>query len=133
MSFSQEDKNAWIGSEVMRELEKIASESDFFNDYNLEAFSPVDEEDDKGWEEDDASEESLGEAVDEFMGAEEELDTTIDEYVQKEELKESMASLCMGNLISNLQDLAHDLAEQGHVKVARRIEVTINTIKGGLR
>jgi hypothetical protein len=130
MSFSQEDKNAWANSEVMKEFEKVASESDILNDYNLESFSPLQE--DEEWEEDVASEETLGEAVDEFIGRKE-LDNTIDNFIQKEELKESMASLYMNNLLSNLQDLAHDLAEQGHIKVARKIEVTINIIKGGAK
>ena len=41
MSFSHEDKSAWISSEVMREFEKIAEDIDLLNGLPEEAYSPI--------------------------------------------------------------------------------------------
>jgi hypothetical protein len=136
MSFSNEDKNVWTGSEVMREFEKIAEDLELLNGPPAEAFSPIgdssDEEDDPSWEEEiiEDPEKAIGDAAMELTGEE---DDSIAEGLKADDgnLKTEMASLYMNNLLSNLQDLAHDLAEQGHIKVARKIEVTINIIKGG--
>lgn len=133
MSFSNEDKLVWWNSEVMREFEKIAQENDILNGPPKEAFSPI-EEDEDTWEEESDLESAIGDAAGLLMGDEEVVEPTIDEDIASGKLKVELSSLYMNNLLSNLQDLAHDLAEQGHIKVARKIEVTINIIKdGGLK
>ena len=138
MSFSHEDKSAWISSEVMREFEKIAEDIDLLNGLSEEAYSPisVDEKDEEEWEEEsdletavgDAAGELVGETSNDIAGSE-----TIDEILGKEDgsLKNEFASLYMNNLLSNLQDMAHDFGEQGHSKVALAIERTIKNIKAG--
>lgn len=128
MAFSQEDKTVWYNSEVMREFEKIAQENDILNGPPAEAFLSIfneeeplkDSEEEETWGEEADLESAIGDAAEELTGSETE-----------ENLKIDLASLYMNNLLSNLQDLAHDLAEHGHIKVARKIEVTINTIKDG--
>ena len=138
MSFSNEDKLVWWNSEVMREFEKIAQENDILNGPSKEAFLPIGEEDEEeeSWEEESDLESAIGDAANLLIGDDvvEEDESTIDEDIESGKLKVDLASLYMNNLLSNLQDLAHDLAERGHIKVARKIEVTINTIKeGGLK
>lgn len=128
MSFSNEDKLVWWNSEVMREFEKIAQENDILNGPPEEAFSPIKEEE-ESWEEESDLESAIGDAAGELIGEDEE--TSIDEDIASGKLKVELSSLYMNNLLSNLQDLAHDLAERGHIKVARKIEVTINTLKDG--
>lgn len=127
MSFSDEDKLVWWNSEVMREFEKIAQENDVLSGLPVVAFSPIDEEEE--WEEEPDLESAIGDAAEILVG--DEVEPSIDEDIASGKLKVDLASLYMNNLLSNLQDLAHDLAEQGHIKVARKIEVTINTIKNG--
>lgn len=127
MSFSDEDKLVWWNSEVMREFEKIAQENDVLSGLPVVAFSPIDEEEE--WEEEPDLESAIGDAAEILVG--DEVEPSIDEDIVSGKLKIDLASLYMNNLLSNLQDLAHDLAEQGHIKVARKIEVTINTIKNG--
>jgi hypothetical protein len=127
MSFSDEDKLVWWNSEVMREFEKIAQENDILSGPPADSFSPIEEEEE--WEEESDLESAIGDAAEVLIG--EEVEPSIDEDIASGKLKVELSSLYMNNLLSNLQDLAHDLAEQGHIKVARKIEVTINTIKKG--
>jgi len=141
MSFSHEDKSAWISSEVMREFEKIAEDIDLLNGLPEEAYSPIgmDEKDEEEWEEEADLEAAVGDAAGELVGEPKGLvgevskRDDIDEILGNEDgdLKNEFASLYMNNLLSNLQDMAHDFGEQGHSKVALAIERTINSIRAG--
>lgn len=130
MSFSKEDKAAWLDSEVMRELEKIAAENDILNGPPEEAFMPISEETEESWEDERTPEEKLEDALIDF-----ENDSVDKSNILEEEkpLKEELAQLYMDNLISNLKTLAYDLTEQGFMKAAYRIERAIKVVSGGLK
>jgi hypothetical protein len=117
MSFEYEDKMAWLNSEIMREFEKIATETDIFNP--PDAFLPVEkeDEDDKSFEDEDEPERQLEKAVETFLEPENKV------------LRNEFSSLCKDNLLTNLQDLACEMAERGRMKVAFRIERAIYAIK----
>ena len=138
MSFSSEDKTAWFSSEVMREFEKIAEDTSLLNGPPEEAFLPIGEEQtpEEDWEDENAAVvedevEALGLAGDELFGSKTEDEPTVDEILELGDLHSEASSLYRKNLLTNLEDLAHDLAEQGHIKVAYRIERTIRAIKVG--
>lgn len=140
MSFSSEDKTAWFSSEVMREFEKIAEDTSLLNGPPEEAFLPVgDEEKEEDWEDENAAVvedevKALGLAGDELIGNSSEHnedEPTVDEILELGDLHSEASSLYRNNLLKNLEDLAYDLAERGHIKVAYRIERTIRSIKVG--
>jgi hypothetical protein len=135
MSFSKEDKAAWLDSEVMRELEKIAAENDILNGPPEEAFMPISEEieeesEEESWEDERTPEEKLEDALMDF-----ESDSVDKSGILEEEkpLKEELAQLYMDNLISNLKTLSYDLTEQGFMKAAYRIERAIKIVSGGVK
>ncbi len=141
MSFSSEDKTAWFSSEVMREFEKIAEDTSLLNGPPKEAFLPIGEEQnpEEDWEDENAAVvedevKALGLAGDELIGNSSESnedEPTVDEILELGDLHSEASSLYRNNLLKNLEDLASDLAEHGHIKVAYRIERTIRSIKVG--
>lgn len=70
MTFSKEEKQIWEGSEVMRELERIAKAQSL--DTPDEAFLPIKEGQD--WEDERSNEEKLMDAIEEFDKEEEKID-----------------------------------------------------------
>lgn len=113
MSFEKEDKAAWVSSEVMQELEKIAREEDILN-------SSQEKQDEKGWEEEDLDE-NLIDAVDEFNQNDDV------EYQADDNIEYHIAY--NNALYSKLQKIASELAEKSNIKPAYRIEQTIRRLK----
>ena len=89
MSFSHEDKSAWISSEVMREFEKIAEDIDLLNGLPEEAYSPIgmDEKNEEEWEEESDLETAVGDAAGELVGetSKDPGSNTIDEILGKDD------------------------------------------------
>lgn len=108
MGFSNEDKAAWLDSEVMIELEKFADDV---------LSKPSDEE---GWEE-----ENFEEALEEFEKPTPELLEDIDNGDISKELHAAYNIA----IINNLQKLASSFAKQSNIKVAYRIEQTVYELK----
>jgi len=124
MSFSKEDTAAWKDSEVMRELEKLAIDTDL-----------LETEEEPSWE-DESDEEKLTDAVEEFSGPEEELQETTSELPETEpketsdeDLVTELLATYNKNLLYNIEKLSHILADKTNIKAAYKVERTIQNIK----
>lgn len=120
MTFSKEDKAAWMDSEVMRELEKIAMEGGL--EVSEEAFQPIEEE--ALWEEEDDTG-KLIDAVEEFQGAGEESETDL----LTEDPVDKLLAAHQGNLVDAIQKLSWQLADKSKIKAAYKIERALQNIK----
>jgi len=118
MTFSKEDKAAWLDSEIIREFEKIALETDVLNGPPAEAFQPLETEEEKVWE-DESDEDKLLSAIEELGVTEE----------GEGDLKKELSEVFTANLVTNLQKLAHQLATESKMKAAYKIERTIMKLK----
>jgi hypothetical protein len=121
MSFSKEDKAAWLDSEIMKELEKIAEKENILEGPPPEAFEPLslkeeekeEEKEEKVWEEEEVAE-RFDEAVEEFS-----------EPTLKDELRTAYDKL----LLENLEKIASELANSKNVKAAYRVEMTLHGLQ----
>lgn len=122
MSFSKEDKAAWLDSEVMKELEKVAQRDNVLDGPPPEAFEPLPlkkkskedkEEEEKVWEEEEPME-RFNEALEEFEkpGLVAELKTAYDKM-----------------LLGNLEKIANKLADSKNVKAAYRVEMALHELE----
>jgi len=118
MTFSKEDKAAWMDSEVMRELEKIAMEGGL--EVSEEAFQPIEEE--ALWEEEDDTG-KLIDAVEEFQGEEPEA------YLLTEDPVDKLLAAHQGKLVDVIQKLSWQLADKSKIKAAYKIERALQNIK----
>lgn len=128
MVFEKQDKLAWMDSEVMQELEKIAIDQDLLNGPS-DAFSPVnfnpekeEKEDDQWEEEDEATEEKLLSAIEKM------------ENKPEGTLEEELEEVYSNSIISTLKKMAQLFAVNSNMKVAHRIEQCVyelQSIKGG--
>jgi len=109
MDFAPEDKRVWQESEVMAEFEKVAKETGLLNGGPPEAFQPIPEKiaEQGAWEDEDAQEPPVGLGVARQAG---------------------LASYG-ARLMGAIENLAHDLAEAGRIKVAYRLERTFAALK----
>jgi hypothetical protein len=114
MTFSKEDKAAWLDSEVMSELEKLSG--DVLNGPPAEAFQPIKHEE-STWEEENL-EEQLVTAVDKFN------EPTFEEEIHIAYNK---------SLFKNLEKVAHNLSDKSNIKAAYRVERSLNELKALLR
>lgn len=112
MTFSKEDKSAWSNSEVMLELEKLAKENDLLSEPSKELYEPIEIEDNDKWEDEDL--EDFKKALSDFEepSFEKELHIAYDK-----------------KLFSTLEKIASDFANKSNIKVAYRIESTLNKLK----
>lgn len=125
MTFSKEDKAAWLNSEIMKEFEKLALETDVLNGPPVEAFQPIEteNEEEKTWEE-ESNEDKLLSAIEELGISDE----------TEEDLNKELGQAYARNLITNLQKMAYNLATNSKMKAAYRIERTImkiENVRGG--
>ena len=111
MRFPNEDRAAWMDSEVMMEFEKYAEE--VFSGPPDQAYLGLDED----WED-----ESLEDALEEF-----EKPPAEDEMLKEMNLAYNSA------LISNLQKLSSHFAEKSNIKTAYRIEQTVFELRDCIR
>lgn len=124
MSFAKEDKAAWLSSEIMQEFEKIAREQGVLDGPPPEAFLPIgkeaqpEEEEDPGWE--DESQGDFEDALEEFES-------------DANDLQSEFHLAYNENLFSNLEKLAHQLAEKSNIKAAYRVEQTLFKLKDILK
>lgn len=163
MTFSKEEKQIWGNSEVMRELERIATTQSLEAPY--EAFLPIKEGQD--WEDERSDEEKLMDALEDFEEEERSieeqrevevefdeekimpvpehevelsdesggstLDPEDDDYLDQAEFEAAMNKKIESNLVSGLTKLASYLGNQGRVVEASKIEDTIRDIRLTLR
>jgi len=122
MSFD-DYRDAWLNSEVMQLFEKIAVAEGILDGPDPELLAPVDfeketiteEEEGSDWEDEvEDKEVALEEATEEFVNPKEEVKTEYEKVLANE-----------------LQSLACDLAENGCVTAAYRIERAILNIRYG--
>jgi len=120
MTFSKEDRAAWLDSEIMQEFEKIARETDVLGGPPAEAFQPIqtEESEEKVWEEESDE--------DKLLSAIEELGVSEEEEGGNEDLKEELAKVYTASLLTNLKKLAY---QSTSMKIAYRIERSIMRIK----
>lgn len=118
MTFSKEDKAAWMNSEVMHELEKIALEGGL--DVPEEAFEPIEEE--KTWEDEDDTA-KLIDAVEEFRKGDE------GEETMKEPEEEELLVAYHRKLTDAIEKLAWRLADESKTAAAYKVERTLQNIK----
>jgi hypothetical protein len=116
MTFSKEDKAAWLDSEVMRELEKFGK--DVLNGPPPEAFRPL-ERKAEAWEDEDL-EGKLAEAVEEF---EKPVASVEEEFV----------AAYNRSLLKNIEKVAHRLSDKANIKAAYRVERSLKELKVLLR
>jgi len=109
MPFAPEDKRAWLDSEVMAELEKIAKETDLLGGPPKEAFEPIEEKTaaQSSWEDEDVPEAP----ADPDAGR-----------------RAALASHG-ARLAKTLERMAQDLAEAGRPKAAYRLERALAALK----
>lgn len=118
MTFSREDRAVWEKSEVMQELEKLADE---VLSPPAEAYQPIATEEEKSWEDEDWSdEEKLADAATEMLEN--------DDSFEKE-----LRVAYNNRLLSRLEKIAEQLADQSNIKAAYRVERTIQELKALLR
>ena len=115
MTFSKEDKAAWLNSEVMRELEKLGEE--VLSGPPAEAYQPIGEIEDKGWE-DESPEDRLANAAEEF---------------NEPSLKEELVIAYNKSLLNGIEKVAHRLSDMANIKAAYRVEQSLKEIKALLR
>ena len=120
MTFSKEDTAAWMNSEVMQELEKIAAVGGL--DVSEEAFQPIEEE--TLWEEEDDTE-KLVDAVEEFQKGDEESD---EDVATKDPVDELLAAH-QKNLVGAIEKLSWQLADKSKIKAAYKVERVLQNIK----
>jgi uncharacterized protein YihD (DUF1040 family) len=119
MVFSNEEKQIWAKSEVMRELERIAVDEGI--EVPIESYMPISE--DKGWEE-ESDENKLESALSEFETSEpKELDEEIEELIS---IMEKDSTLI---LVDGLKKLASYLGENGNLLAANRVEDALFDVK----
>ena len=116
MTFSKEDKAAWLDSEIMREFERYAG--DVLNGPPVEAFQGIKTGEEKVWEEEDL-EDKLVTAVDEFN------EPTATATFEKE-----IHIAYNKSLFKNIEKVAHSLS---NVKAVYRIERSLKELKVLLR
>ena len=114
MAFSNEDKAAWLDSEVMVELEKFADE--VLSGPPKEAFKPL-ETGEENWEEE------------RFEDALEEFEKPSAEVLEENSLPKDLRVAYNIAIINGLQKLASSFAEKSNIKVAYRIEQTVCELK----
>jgi hypothetical protein len=109
MVFAPEDKRAWLNSEVMAELEKVARAERLLEGPPPEAFLPIQEKEasQDSWEEED--EPAAAEAGD--------------------PRKAALAGFGM-RLVGEMDRMAHQLADAGRIKAAYRLERALAALKG---
>lgn len=110
MGFSNEDKAAWLDSEIMVELEKFADD----------VLSKPDASDEEKWEEED-----FEDALEEF----EKPASEVLEKVDEGDISKDLHVAYNIAIINNLQKLASFFAEKSNIKTAYRIEQTICELK----
>jgi len=117
MTFSKEDKAAWLDSEVMRELENFSA--DVLNGPPAEAFQPI-TAGEKVWEEEDLQEQLI---------------TAVDEFNKPEEpsFKEELHVAYNKSLFRSLEKVAHNLSNKSNIKAVYRVERSLNELKVLLR
>jgi len=115
MTFSKEDKAAWLDSEVMRELEKFGG--DILNGPLPEAFQPLEKEA-EAWEDEDL-ESKLVEAVEEFE--------------KPASVEEEFVIAHNKSLLTNIEKVAHRLSDEANIKAAYRVERSLKELKTLLR
>lgn len=118
MIFSEEDVAAWNDSEIMKEFEKIAIKTNIIDGPPIEAYQPINKEEEKTWEEEE-DEEKLLSAIENLGIADEE----------SENLKKELSKIYVANLITGLQKLAYNSAINYKTSVAYTIERSIMKIK----
>jgi hypothetical protein len=110
MTFAPEDRRAWLDSEVMAELERIAKKTDLLAGPPPEAFEPIPEKTagQPVWEDEDVPE------------------TPADPDAERRaELAASGA-----RLMDSIGRMAQDLAEAGRAKAAYRMERALSALRG---
>lgn len=118
MTFSKEDKAAWLNSEIMQELEKLAE--DVLNGPPSEAFQPIENvAAAETWEDEDL-EEKITEAVEEFE------QPTVP-------IKEEFVIAYNQRLLTNIEKIAHRLSDQRNITAAYRVERSLRQLKALLR
>jgi len=122
MSFSKEDKAAWLDSEVMKELEKVAQKDNVLEGPPPEAFEPLPlekeakvtkEEEEKFWEEEEPMK-RFDEALEQF---------------EKPTLVAELKTAYDKMLIENLEKIANELADGKNVKAAYRVEMALHELE----
>lgn len=114
MSFSNEDKAAWLSSEIMKELEKYAN--DVLNGPPEEAFKPI-KTDENSWEEED------------FEDALEEFEKPNSEVLEDLDIKKELLAAYNISIINNLQKIASSFAEKSNIRTAYIIEQSVCELK----
>lgn len=114
MSFSNEDKAAWLSSEIMKELEKYAG--DVLVGPPEEAFKPI-ETDEHNWEEED------------FEEALEEFEKPNSDIIEDLNMKNELLAAYNISIIDNLQKLASNFAEKSNIRTAYMIEQVVCELK----
>jgi hypothetical protein len=127
MTFSKEDNAAWLASEVMQQLEKLAKDDGI--DASQEAYEPIasDEDDASTWEDEDNAE-KLEKVVDELQLAKspQEQDKTQDDDAEKiEKVLESHKK----NLFDNIEKISYELIDKSNIKAAYKVECALQSIK----
>ena len=117
MTFSKEDRVVWERSEVMQELEKLAD--DVLNP-SAEAYQPIVMGEQKAWEEEDWSDEDR-------------LVDAADKLLNEDSFEKELHVAYNERLISRLEKLAEQLADQSNIKAAYRVERTVQELKALLR
>ena len=120
MSFSKEDKAAWLDSEVMKELEKVAQKDDVLEGPPPEAFEPLplekeakEEKEEKVWEEEEPMER---------------FDAALEEF-EKPTLVAELKAAYDKMLLGNLEKIANELADSKNVKAAYRVEMALHELQ----
>jgi hypothetical protein len=119
MTFSKEDKAAWMNSEVMHELEKIALAGGL--EVSEEAFQPIEEEE---WEDEDDTEKFV-DAVEKFQEGDEKLG---EDAPTKDPIDELLAAH-QKILTDAIEKLSWQLADRSRVEAAYKVERALQNIK----
>ena len=132
MVFSKEDKVAWKSSETMREFEKLAGE---ILNPNPEAYMPI-EETGPSWEEESFEEDYSPKECQCTVDTSSLYDGKICSEcggLKNASMQEEMQEAFAKSIIENLQKLASNIAEKSNIKVAYRIEQTVEELKNIIR
>lgn len=127
MSFSKEDKAAWLDSEVMKEFEKVAEE-ELLEGPPSEAFEPIPVEVEEALEKE---EEGVREEEENVWEEEEDMER-FEEALEKFEEKPVLAEFKKAYdkmLIQNLEKIAHRLADKNNAKATYRVELALHGLQ----
>jgi hypothetical protein len=115
MTFSKEDKAAWLDSEVMREFEKFGEA--VLSGPPPESFQPL-EKTAEAWEDEDL---------------EEKITIAAEEFENSSSIKEEFVVAYNKNLLINIEKVAHRLSDKANIKATYRVERALKELKVLLR